>query len=252
LYDKHKAIYGADIDMAVKNFAVGLKQMNAHRMASLLLDVDAAQNSQDDPSVMFPTEAAPEKEPNGNAEMRSEFDMGSEEQGIEKEGGVLEAEAMGDMEHVDYRSTDEETDDDDEVNLAAKFRVLKRARTTTQDVPQPAIIVDLLTPGGDVGGLPAVNSPVSSPYRSSPPHGISIEAWNAAPDAPSFELFSQEDNIMEKPAEAGIFGWMSFLCFFRRCIYSIYIFLLHKWVFQSSLLHKLLYSCYINDIFLLH
>lgn len=191
--------------MAVKNFAVGLKQMNAHRMASLLLDVDAAQNSQDDPSVMFPTEAAPEKEPNGNAEMRSEFDMGSEEQGIEKEGGVLEAEAKGDMEHVDYRSTDEETDDDDEVNLAAKFRVLKHARTTTQDVPQPAIIVDLLTPGGVVGGLPDVNSPVSSPYRSSPPHGISIEAWNAAPDAPSFELFSQEDNIMEKPAEAGIF-----------------------------------------------
>uniref|UniRef100_A0ACD5Y7U9 Uncharacterized protein n=1 Tax=Avena sativa TaxID=4498 RepID=A0ACD5Y7U9_AVESA len=204
LYDKHKAIYGADIDMAVKNFAVGLKQMNAHRMASLLLDVDAAQNSQDDPSIMFPTEDAPEKEPNGNAEMRSEFDMGSEEQGIEKEGGVLEAEAKGDMEHVDYRSTDEETDDDDEVNLAAKFRVLKRARTTTQDVPQPAIIVDLLTPGGVVGGLPDVNSPVSSPYRSSPPHGISIEAWNAAPDAPSFELFSQEDNIMEKPAEAGL------------------------------------------------
>uniref|UniRef100_A0ACD5XC32 Uncharacterized protein n=1 Tax=Avena sativa TaxID=4498 RepID=A0ACD5XC32_AVESA len=202
LYDKHKAIYGADIDMAVKNFAVGLKQMNAHRMASLLLDVDAAQNSQDDPSVMFPIEDAPEKEPNGNAEMRSEFDMGSEEQGIEKEGGVLEAEAKGDMEHVDYRSTDEETDDDDEVNLAAKFRVLKHARTTTQDVPQTAIIVDLLTPGGDVGGLPAVNSPVSSPYQSSPPHGISIEAWNAAPDAPSFELFSQEDNIMEKPAEA--------------------------------------------------
>ncbi|KAM0895178.1 hypothetical protein ACQ4PT_023995 [Festuca glaucescens] len=54
LYDKHKAIYAADVDATIKNLGVGLKRMYSQRMYALLVDVDAAIREEDGPSLVFP------------------------------------------------------------------------------------------------------------------------------------------------------------------------------------------------------
>jgi hypothetical protein len=61
-----------------------------------------------------------------------------------------------------------------------------------RDVPQTTEILEppLASCAADEQG--AFNSPSRSLHSSSPPRGIYEEAWRNAPDAPSFELCSQE------------------------------------------------------------
>ncbi|XP_051221996.2 uncharacterized protein [Lolium perenne] len=62
LYEKHRSIYGRDLDTTLKNFGVGLKQMHSQRMAALLIDIDAAKKESDGPSVHFPNRGGVEDE----------------------------------------------------------------------------------------------------------------------------------------------------------------------------------------------
>ncbi|KAM0926733.1 hypothetical protein ACQ4PT_003358 [Festuca glaucescens] len=64
------------------------------------------------------------------------------------------------------------------------------------DVPQSVVMTDASCFGGDTGEQHTVDSPLRSPSPGSPysciPAGISEEAWNRAPDPPTFELLSQD------------------------------------------------------------
>ncbi|KAM0879654.1 hypothetical protein ACQ4PT_034094 [Festuca glaucescens] len=55
MYDKHKAIYAADVDATIKNLGVGLKRMYSQRMSALLVDVDVVIREGDGPSLVFPS-----------------------------------------------------------------------------------------------------------------------------------------------------------------------------------------------------
>ncbi|KAM0869830.1 hypothetical protein ACQ4PT_040414 [Festuca glaucescens] len=55
LYEKHKSLFVADVDTTLKNFGVGLKQMQSQCMVAMLIDVAAAMKEGDAPSVDFPT-----------------------------------------------------------------------------------------------------------------------------------------------------------------------------------------------------
>ncbi|KAM0850085.1 hypothetical protein ACQ4PT_053320 [Festuca glaucescens] len=140
LYEKHRSIYGLDVDTTLKNFGVGLKQMHSQRMAALLIDIDAAMKEGDGPSVHFPT------------------------------GGGVEDE---NMDGADGRED--------------------------EDMPQSAVLLDSSTGGFVAGEQVAVDSPVRSPMNSPfsrIPEGISVEAWNRAPDPPSMDLFSQDPDVI--------------------------------------------------------
>jgi hypothetical protein len=75
------------------------------------------------------------------------------------------------------------------------------AQSSVADVPQLAVLLDSST--GHAGDKNAVHSPARSPFISrSPRKDISDEAWNAAPDAPSMDLFnlnSQEYTFLNPP-----------------------------------------------------
>jgi hypothetical protein len=129
-------------------------------------------------------------------------DEESEEQGAEKQSSASGAPsdanaATNDDEEddeapiVQLAEDSEETEDDDDMAEAAnQFQVLKHI--SQRDVPQTAEILKppLASCAADEQG--AVNSPSRSLHSSSPPRGISEEAWRNAPDAPSFELCSQD------------------------------------------------------------
>ena len=53
LYEKHKILFAADVDDALKQFSTGLKSMHSKSMASLLSDVDNAMREGDGPSVVL-------------------------------------------------------------------------------------------------------------------------------------------------------------------------------------------------------
>jgi hypothetical protein len=53
MYHKHKDIYVADVDATMKNLGVALKHMYSQRMSALLVDVDAAIQEGDVPSIVF-------------------------------------------------------------------------------------------------------------------------------------------------------------------------------------------------------
>ena len=59
LYEKHNVLFAADVDDILKQLNQGLKKMHSKRMASFLVDVDAALREDDGPSVVFSTDAAP-------------------------------------------------------------------------------------------------------------------------------------------------------------------------------------------------
>ncbi|KAM0923710.1 hypothetical protein ACQ4PT_005333 [Festuca glaucescens] len=159
LYEKHRTIYGGDIDTTLKKFGVGLKQMQSQRMAALLIDIDTTMKEGDGPSVHFPT------------------------------GGGVEDETMD-------AADGHENEGFHEANAADMD-----THTLVVDMPQSAVLLDSSTGGADVREQVAVNSPVRSPMHSPYsriPEGISVEAWNRAPDPPSMELFSQDpDEVVE-------------------------------------------------------
>jgi hypothetical protein len=51
-------MFASDVDVTVKNLAVGLKRMQSQRMSSLLNEVDAVLKQDAGPSVAFPVAAS--------------------------------------------------------------------------------------------------------------------------------------------------------------------------------------------------
>ncbi|KAM0890768.1 hypothetical protein ACQ4PT_026853 [Festuca glaucescens] len=175
LYEKHRTIYGADVDTTLKKFGVGLKQMLSQRTAALLIDIDAAMKEGDGPSVHFPTGGGVEDETMDAADIH------------EDEGTANQADE-------ETPEADSEGTENDKVVVEANAADMD-THTLVVDMPQSAILLDSSTGGADVGEQVAINSPVRSPMHSPYsriPEGISVEAWNRAPDPPSMDLFSQD------------------------------------------------------------
>ncbi|KAM0855463.1 hypothetical protein ACQ4PT_049751 [Festuca glaucescens] len=175
LYDKHKAIYAADVDATIKNLVVGLKCMYSQRMSALLVDVDAIIRERDGPSLVFASAT--------NGEQNTNPNVSSEEHDAAKDGEVAMDEA------------DDDNDDDAEADVDFHADEVEdypevHARSGIPDVPQPVILVDSSCKGGYTGEMQCVDSPVRSLFRSSIPRGISAEEWNRALDPPSMDLFS--------------------------------------------------------------
>jgi hypothetical protein len=175
LYEKHRSIYGRDLDTTLKNFGVGLKQMHSQRMAALLIDIDAAKKESDGPSVHFPNRGGVEDENMDGADRHDD-------------------EGTSNHDDEEIPAADSEETDNDEFVVEARAAVMD-SRTLVVDMPQSAVLLDSST-GGDVAGEQvSVDSPVMSPTNSPfarIPEGISVEAWNRAPDPPSMDLFSQD------------------------------------------------------------
>ncbi|KAM0905554.1 hypothetical protein ACQ4PT_017304 [Festuca glaucescens] len=182
LYDKHKAIYAADVDSTTNNLGVALKRMYSQRMSALLVDVDAAIREGDGPSIVFPSEANGQQSTNPN--------VSSEEQDAAKDGEIP-------MDEGDDNSGDDAEEDVDFQTDVVEDYPEVHARSSIPDVPQPAIVVDSSFKEGYTGELKSVDSPVRSPFRSSIPKGISAEAWNRAPDPPSMDLFPEGSEEFE-------------------------------------------------------
>ncbi|KAM0832563.1 hypothetical protein ACQ4PT_064814 [Festuca glaucescens] len=175
LYEKHRTIYGADVDTTLKKFGVGLKQMLSQRMAALLIDIDATMKEGDGPSFHFPTGGGVEDETMDAADVH------------EDEGTANQA-------NEETPEANSEGTENDEVVVEANAADMD-THTLVVDMPQSAVLLDSSTGGADVGEQVAINSPVRSPMHSPYsriPEGISVEAWNRAPDPPSMDLFSQD------------------------------------------------------------
>ncbi|KAM0908190.1 hypothetical protein ACQ4PT_015632 [Festuca glaucescens] len=174
LHEKHKAIFASDVDVATKNLAIGLKRMHSQRMSALLIDVDAAMREGDGPSVTFPNVGATRS--NQEHVESDEYDSEDDE--------VPEAESEGDL-----------LGDAADFICAAKVGNVPSHRAAP-DVPQSDVMTDASCFGGDTGEQHTVDSPLRSPSPRSPysciAEGISEEAWNRAPDPPTFELLSQD------------------------------------------------------------
>ena len=141
LHEKHKALFAADVDTTMKNFAVGVKNMQSQRMSALLIDLDAALKEEDEPNVEFPTGPAA----GGDQNMG---DAGSEDHG----NGNWDVDA----ESIDKGEKDEEADPqmgdagsgDPDADAEKVAEVHTSSRATT-DVPQAAVILDSSTIVGD-------------------------------------------------------------------------------------------------------
>lgn len=71
MHEKHKAIFASDVDVATKNFAIGLKRMHSQRMYALLIDVDAAMKEGDCPSITFQNDGGISADETTNADVRN-------------------------------------------------------------------------------------------------------------------------------------------------------------------------------------
>jgi hypothetical protein len=174
LHDKHKALFALDVDKSCKNFVASMKSMHSNRMFALLIDVEAAIAEEDGPDVVFCTE---------------------------QDGGCEEHNTAGGDEANEEDSENVEKDDDDEStkdvetkedNQITEKGAQLEAQSAVADVPQPAELLESST-GADVGDKIPVNSPDRSDFVvsfRSPRKNISDAAWNAAPDAPSMDLFA--------------------------------------------------------------
>ncbi|KAM0914864.1 hypothetical protein ACQ4PT_011238 [Festuca glaucescens] len=223
LHEKHNAIFASDIDVATKNFAIGLKRMHSQWMSALLIDVDAAMREGDGPSVTFPnvgaTRSNQEPAETTNADVQNNQEPAAK-QGHVHEDKDKENENENDVPEVEsdeYDSEDDEVSeaesegdvlgDDADFICAAKVGNVQLYRAAP-DVPQSAVMTDASCFGGDTGEQHTVDSPLRSPSPRSPysriPEGISEEAWRRAPDPPSMELFSHDpfENIPDVAAPA--------------------------------------------------
>jgi hypothetical protein len=172
LHDKHKAHFVADVDSCCKNFAAGMKSMHSNRTTALLIDVEVAIAEGDAPEIVFPSGQDGVVDDNG---------IGVETDEKENEAKVDDSEVTKDDEAVAETEVDEQH--------TTKGPEME-AHSTIADVPQPAIMLDSST-GGHAGDENIVHSPARSPFiASSPRKDISDEAWNAAPDAHSMDLFA--------------------------------------------------------------
>ncbi|KAM0924551.1 hypothetical protein ACQ4PT_004545 [Festuca glaucescens] len=144
-------------------------------MSALLVDVDAASREDDGPSLVFPKAA--------NGGDRANPNASSGEQTTTADGEVRMDEA--DDDNNNDAEAEYVNDHEDEVEDYPEVH----ARNGIPDIPQPAILVDSSCQDDHIGEQHCVDSPVRSQYRSGIPKGISVEAWNRAPDPPSTELF---------------------------------------------------------------
>lgn len=184
MYEKHKAIFEADVDVTMKNLSAGLKRMQAQRMAALLVDVESSSKEEEaGPSVVFPTKSTADDDD------QLQDDDGSETEDDEKLYATSEPEDHG-VAAAAAKDTDGAADDAVEQGGAADASVEQGGPVATKhaDVPQAAIIIDSMSKGADATEQPDVVSPDRSPIHS-PRKDISDEAWANAPDKPPFDLF---------------------------------------------------------------
>ncbi|KAM0871679.1 hypothetical protein ACQ4PT_039226 [Festuca glaucescens] len=137
LHEKHKVLFGANVDTTLKKLGVGFKEMQSQSMAALLIDVDAAIKEGDGPSVEFSTGVSPEDDQvmdnaEGSEDEGTATDNDAQDAG--KEVGDDDAGATHNGEHVGASKEDE----------------VHRCNIVL-DVPQVAILVDSSTMGGAVG-----------------------------------------------------------------------------------------------------
>uniref|UniRef100_A0ACD5ZU07 Uncharacterized protein n=1 Tax=Avena sativa TaxID=4498 RepID=A0ACD5ZU07_AVESA len=179
LYEKHKAIFEADVDVTMKNLSAGLKRMQAQRMAALLVDVESSSKEEEaGPSVVFPTKSTADDD-----------DQLQDDDGSETEDDEKEPEDHG-VDAAAAKDTDGDVDDVVEKGGAADASMEQGGPVATKhaDAPQAAIIIDSMSKGADATEQPDVVSPDRSPIHS-PRKDISDEAWANAPDKPPFDLF---------------------------------------------------------------
>ncbi|KAM0858615.1 hypothetical protein ACQ4PT_047735 [Festuca glaucescens] len=204
LHEKHKAMFASDVDVATKNFAVGLKRMYFQQMLALLNDVDAALKEGDGPSVTFPSDGDMRTDETANGDVRNNQEAAAKQGQVhedgDKENDVTEVESdeydLEDDEVPEAESEEDESEEDDEMLCAPKVGTMQ-SRRAAPDVPQSAVMTDTSCLGGDIGEQQTVGCPVRSPSPRSPypsgiPKGISEEAWRRAPDPPPMELLSQD------------------------------------------------------------
>ncbi|KAM0843062.1 hypothetical protein ACQ4PT_057953 [Festuca glaucescens] len=207
LHEKHKAIFASDVDVATKNLAIGLKRMHSQRMSALLIDVDAAMREGDGPSVTFPNVGATRS--NQEPAKTTNVDVQKDQEPAAKQGHVHEdKDKENDVHEVESDENDSEDDEVPEAESegdllgdAADFICAAKvgnvpSHRAAPDVPQSVVMTDASCFGGDTGEQHTVDSPLRSPSPGSTysciPAGISEEAWNRAPDPPTFELLSQD------------------------------------------------------------
>uniref|UniRef100_A0ACD6AMH1 Uncharacterized protein n=1 Tax=Avena sativa TaxID=4498 RepID=A0ACD6AMH1_AVESA len=172
LYEKHKAIFEADVDGTMKNFSAGLKRMQAQRMAAILVDVESSSKEEAGPSVVFPTKTTTDDD-------QLQDDDGLETEDDEKLYATSEPEDHG----VAAAAAKEQ-------GGAADAAVEQGGPVATKhaDVSQTAIIIDSTSKGADATEQRDVVSPDRSPIHS-PGKDISDEAWANDLDKSSFDLF---------------------------------------------------------------
>jgi hypothetical protein len=124
-------IYGCVVNTTLKKFGVGLKQKQSQRMATLLIDIDAAMKEGDGPSVHFPTGGGVEDESMYAAD-------GNEDEGTANHADEQTPEA------------DSEETENDEFVVEANAADMD-THTLVVDMPQSAIMLDSSTGGADVG-----------------------------------------------------------------------------------------------------
>uniref|UniRef100_A0ACD5VBL9 Uncharacterized protein n=1 Tax=Avena sativa TaxID=4498 RepID=A0ACD5VBL9_AVESA len=169
LAEKHKAFWASDVETTMKNLAVGLKRMHSQCMVVLLVDIDAQL----------------------------------------KDGAAKEDVAEARRDEAKEDDT-EAIEDEAKENEAATIRGEKKQESELQthvhilNMPQSAVVLDSSPMGGiDVPKQQPVDSPVTSARHRDPspcPAHINPEAWNRAPEAPGFELFSQDSDDVEGDA----------------------------------------------------
>uniref|UniRef100_A0ACD5X413 Uncharacterized protein n=1 Tax=Avena sativa TaxID=4498 RepID=A0ACD5X413_AVESA len=213
LAEKHKAFWASAVETTMKNLAVGLKRMHSQRMAALLVDIDAQLKDGAGPSVVFPANEGLDNE----EECENVFEEQEPFDGLNKFDDV-EASVYASKEGVAEARRDEAKEDDTEAiedeakeNEAAAIRGEKMQESELQthvhilDMPQSAVVLDSSPMGGiDVPEQQPVDNPVTSPQCREPspcPAHIDPEAWNRAPEAPGFELFSQDSDDVEGDAD---------------------------------------------------
>jgi hypothetical protein len=107
LYDKHKAIFSADVDATIKNLAIGLKRMQSQRMSALLNDVDAAMKQDGGHDILFPTVAVQGDVQNGNTDPAPRNECAAKEGAASTKEGAASTVVVNDVhDHIVEEATD--------------------------------------------------------------------------------------------------------------------------------------------------
>ncbi|CAM0947304.1 unnamed protein product [Alopecurus aequalis] len=218
LYEKHKVLFAIQVASTLKSLGVGLKSMQAHHMASLLIDVEASNKDVEGPSIVFPSDTARDDESNVNIDsVPNELD--DEEERVEdvdetetiagaKEAAdvqVDDAKRVADVQVDDAKEVDDVQVDDakeDEIHggAPADDDVLVSANACTDthpDRPQTTVIIDSVRIVDGVDEEDDVSSPVRPPIPSpTRRQDIGPGYWD---DFPKFDLWSQDSELGRIP-----------------------------------------------------